>query len=218
VTALPAEARRSARWLAWIAATSVGYALGLTANTLVAASLRPLAPILAGLLVVMVYGSVTGAVLGGVQFLVLGRGLVRLSSWMLATIAGAAVGFVIASVVGEAVGNWFGAENAVLSQGITTMLGGALIGLGVGLGQWFVLRRAVSAGPWLLATAIGGAAGGLVAAAVVGLFEVPVIASVPSASVGALLGLVIGLGQGNVLGTLRGTDDDDGVSSSIGIR
>jgi hypothetical protein len=185
--------------LAWIGATIVGYALGMTLSTLlVGATARPLSPVLGGIVVVLAYGAIIGIVSGAAQFLALPRGVASWGAWIVATLLGAAVGFALAAVVGEALGNVIDpALNVVIGEGIIEMTSGAIVGLAIGSAQWLVLRALLPRRRlWLVTSAVGGALGYGIAAATLELFDVPALKANLVPSFGAILGLFVGLAQG----------------------
>jgi hypothetical protein len=117
---------------------------------------------------VVVAGLLVGAVFGTMQWLVLRRGIGGLRWWLPATIAGFTFAFVIVWSIGGAGGSAEYAHHAlphVLDPAGT--LGGAVMGLLLGLTQWFVLRREQSAAVWwVLASLVGFVLGWLAAVAV----------------------------------------------------
>ena len=107
-----------------------------------------------------------GAVIGLAQWLVLRQAIDdRFGWWILASAGGWIVG-------------WGLIVSGILispESGITSIVTGSVIGLAVGLAQWFVLRRVVSrAGWWVLASTaawilgLAGLLGGTLVGAVVG--------------------------------------------------
>jgi hypothetical protein len=183
--------------IGWIGATTVGYAIGMTLSTLlVGATARPLSPVFGGIVVVLAYGAIIGIVIGGAQFFALPRA--RSRGWIVATALGAAVGFALAAVVGEALGNLIDpALNVVFGEGIIEMTSGAIVGLAIGVAQWLALGRLLpERRGWLVTSAVGGALGYGIAAAVLELFDVPVLKANLVPSFGAILGLFVGVAQG----------------------
>lgn len=78
----------------------------------------------------------------------------------------------------------------------SALLGGGITGLGIGLGQWLLLRREFNVGPaWIPATGVGLAIGLTAGAAAVG-YETSAGAL---ATMGAISGAAVGLAQGAVL-------------------
>ena len=193
-------------WIKWIGATTTGYAVGMTLSTYwVSSAMRPLGPILAGIFNVLIYGAVIGISLGLFQFVVTPRGLLPFRSWILATLAGAAIGFAAASVVCEALGNSMDlTKNNVLGQGAVTATAGVIIGLAIGLGQWLELRRRLPRiKGWIMASSLGTMLGTVMAAVLLGLLELPLLKDMPSLSVGAIMGIFAGIFQGLVFWVYR---------------
>jgi hypothetical protein len=193
-------------WIQWIAATAAGYALGMMLSSyLVGSTLRPLGPILWGILNVLIYGAVIGISLGIIQSVVMPRELLPIRAWILATLAGSATGFAVAAVVCEALGNSMDpTKNNVLGQGAVSATAGILIGLANGLGQWYVLRqRLPRARGWIMVSVIGATLGTVMSAVLLGLFELPLLRAAPNLSVGAILGLFTGILQGLFLWSHR---------------
>ncbi len=114
--------------------------------------------------------------------------------WVLASAGGAAVCAVVlrqvANAVGGAVqGTMGGVAGRALTESATGAVGLGGIMLAMGLAQWLVLRRQVSwASLWLLATAVGGAAGG---AAMLGLYGA--LAALGHDGLGVAAGVIVGL-------------------------
>ena len=89
----------------WAVAAALGLAAGATVSSVVVAAVgRPLSPIVGGLLYVALYGAIIGGVSSVVQLAILPRGAVRWDVWTIANIAGFALGYVLASLVGESLG------------------------------------------------------------------------------------------------------------------
>ena len=192
--------------IVWIAATTVGCALGLTLSSVLAgATARPLSPVLGGIGVVLLYGAVVGAVIGIMQLLVIPRDLIPWHLWVPVTLIGGAVGFALAAVVGEVLGNVIDPMlSVVIGEGTIETSSGAILGLAIGAGQWRVLRRRASVGRgWLVMCAIGGGLGYGAATAVLELFDVPILKTNLLPSFGAILGICIGTAQAPVLWSRR---------------
>lgn len=186
--------------LAWIGATTVGYALGVTfGGALAGGAARPLGSVLWGLLNVLLNGAVIGMSLGVAQFAVMPQPRVPLQAWVPATVTGAAIGFAVASVVAEALANRIDPyTNLVLAGTIIEQAAGAVIGLGLGLAQWWVLRRRLErGGVWIAASIVGIMLGTGIAALLI--FELPALEDLASPVVGASLGLMTGIFQALVL-------------------
>jgi hypothetical protein len=186
----------------WIGVTTIGYALGMTMSTLVVEALgRPISPVLGGIAFVLMYGAVIGMVLGVAQFMALPRGDVSWERWIVATTVGAAVGFALAALVGEALANVIDPKvNLVIGEGTIEDLSGAMVGLAIGTAQWPALRRVVP-GPrwWIIASVVGVALGYGTAEAVLELFELTVLKSALVPSFGVIVGVFVGVAQALVL-------------------
>ena len=124
-------------WIGWTGATTVGFSLGTTLSTfLVGAAARPLSPLLGGIIFVLSYGVLIGIVIGLAQCLAIPRGTARWRVWILATPLGAGAGYVLASVVGEILGNTIDPSlNVVIGEGAIETASGAVVGLGIGFAQ-----------------------------------------------------------------------------------
>lgn len=192
-------------WIGWIGAMIVGYAVGFPLSTLcMGAIARPLSILFGGILYVMLFGAVIGIALGAILFIAIPRGIVRLLPWLVATVFGAAIGFAVAALVGEVMGNMISpAANTVVGEAIIEGASGAGIGLAIGSLQWLVLRRLVpNKGMWIVASLIGGALGYASALGILEVLEVPILRANLIPSYGAILGLFIGVAQGLVLRSL----------------
>ncbi len=184
--------------ITWAVAAVVGLAVGATLSTLVVRAVgRPLSPQVGGLIYVGLYGAVIGCVTGIVQLAVIPRGVARWYAWPLASIVGFGVGYVLASLVGEALGNALDPGlNVILGEGTIEVTAGAVLGVAIGFAQWRVLRHVLpSLKWWLLATALGVGLGYGSAAAVLELFEVAVLKANLVPSYGAIVGLFVGVAQ-----------------------
>lgn len=198
----PREDTKYPSWIQWVGATIAGYGLGMTLSSyLLSNTLRPLGPVLWGVLSVLIYGAVIGTVLGIFQFMVLRRGSVPFHRLVLATLAGAAIGFALASVVCEMLANSMDpTENVVLGRGIISAAAGLIIGWATGFGQWLVVQGHLPRmREWIGTTILGTILGIVIAAALLGLLELPLLSDFPGAAVGAIMGLMVGISQGLVL-------------------
>jgi hypothetical protein len=185
--------------VAWVAATVVGYALGMGASVaLVGAIGRPLSPVLGGMLLVAFFGAIVGVGIGLAQFFALPRGAVTVVGWTLTTLVGAAAGFALASLVGEILGNVVPYTAGLIVGGGTIQgVSGAMVGLGVGSAQRLVIP---TLGPrWLLATVVGVALGYAAAAGALEFLETPILKANLPASFGAIVGIVTGVAQAVVM-------------------
>jgi len=184
--------------IAWALATAVGVAAGGTVSSFVVTVVgRPLSPLLGGLVNVLLYGALVGSVTGVVQLAVLPRGASRWYAWLLASVIGFGAGYLVASLVGEALGNAIDPKlNLVVGEGTIEDTAGAVLGLAVGLMQWRVLRRVVPRLRWwLLASAVGVGLGYGSAAAVLELFEVAVLKTNLIPAYGGIVGVFLGVAQ-----------------------
>lgn len=196
-------------WIQWTAATAAGYALGMMLSSyLVGNALRPLGPILWGMLNVLIYGAVIGTSLGISQFVVMPREWFPFRGWILATLAGSAIGFAVAAIVCEALGNAMDSTKInVLGEGVVSATAGVIIGLANGLGQWYVLRqRLPRIHGWIMVSILGTTLGTVMSAVFLGLFELPLLRDSPNLSVGAILGIFTGIFQGLFLKSHRRQD------------
>jgi hypothetical protein len=165
---------------------------------LVGAIARPLSPVLGGILYVALFGAIIGLGVGLAQLFALPRGAVTPVAWIAATVVGAAAGFVLASLVGEILGNVIPyTAGLIIGGGTIQGITGAMVGLGIGSAQ----RRVVPAlGPrWLLATVIGVALGYAAAAGALEFLEVPILKLNLPASFGAFVGIFAGIAQSIVM-------------------
>jgi hypothetical protein len=145
-------------WLSWTVVTVVGYVVGILALLPIATSLAYAAqsPLLIGLL----SGAALGATIGIAQWLLLRRRTPVNLAWVGATILGGMIGMALGmglepttSMAGEVRDSTREAAALVIPWRVAwqTGLAGAFFGLGIGLAQWYVLRRyARSAGWWIL--------------------------------------------------------------------
>jgi hypothetical protein len=181
-------------WLGWTAANAVGWAVGLTAMTVVQLALETAS---GGVLVEAEGGAVLesvgnllfGLAVGAMQWSALRWRLVGARWWIPAT----AAGFFLAGLVGGAL-----EDSGSAAGGFVVSFG---LGATAGTLQWLILRRQVRrAGWWVLASTIlvfaGLIAGLLVAMALTG--EGPGV-SVSGAAFAAVAGAVFGMTSGVVL-------------------
>ena len=195
---------RPGRSILWIAATTTGYAVGITLGVnLVGATARPLGPALGGLAFIALFGAVIGLGVGVAQFPALPRGAVRLDRWLAGTLVGSAFGFTIAAIVGEYLGDVISPTgNIVIGGGTIEITSGAMVGLGIGVAQSRVLRRPLGLErAWIVASVIGTGLGWGAAAAVLELLEVPILKVNLIPAFGAIVGILTGLAQGVALGS-----------------
>lgn len=140
-------------WLRWLIACTVSLAIGLAvffALVLGIGSDQELSILLA---LAIVGGAVLGAVVGAGQWFVLRRRFEGSGQWIWVSALGGAVGGGTAVAVADRVGDMWGFE-------VGFLLGCAVLGAGLGLAQWFLLRsRLPHAGWWVLASSVGFALG-----------------------------------------------------------
>ena len=144
---------------------------------------------------VILGGLLCGALLGGVQRLLLRRHLPHLEGWTLASTAGFTLGYtVVWALSGAGYGEAYGHHALPHAVDAAGLPGGALLGAAFGAAQWLVLRRRVArAGWWVPANILGFAAGWALAAGLP-------VDDVPAHFVGgAVLGAVLGALTGGVL-------------------
>jgi formylglycine-generating enzyme required for sulfatase activity len=116
-------------WLQWVLASTVGGIMGNFIATSVATSWA-------------MAGAFFGAGMGIVQWVILRQRISQAGWWVLAAIAGAAVGF--------------SANMTLLESGILLTRGGIWIGALTGILQWFILRKQTyQSGWWVLASTVG---------------------------------------------------------------
>jgi hypothetical protein len=186
----------------WAVASAVGLAAGATLSGLVVTAVgRSLSPLLGGLLYVGLYGTVIGCVAGTVQLAVIPRDAARWYVWPLASIAGFGAGYMLASLVGETLGNAIDPGlNVIVGEGTIEVTAGAVLGVAIGITQWRVLRQVLpSLKWWLVATAVGAGLGYGSAAAVLELFDVVFLKANLVPAFGAIVGLFVGVAQAIVL-------------------
>lgn len=190
--------------LAWVAATTVGCSVGMSiSGTLVAAVARPIAPVLGGAIFILAYGAVFGAVLAIAQLVVLPRGAASARRWIATLCAGGAIGFALVAVLGELLGNAVDPTvNVIIGEGLIEDLSGAMLGLALAGAQWRALGASLAhPGRWLAVSAVGAAIGYGLAAALLELFEVPVLRTNLVLAFGGILGLSVGIAQALAFGT-----------------
>lgn len=182
--------------IAWLVATAVGYAVGMSVASVVMGAVgRPLSPILAGLPFVLVYGALVGLVVSLVQLVVL-RGA-HAAAWIAASVAGNALGFTALAIVGEWLGNTIDPLlPLVLGEGAIEDLSGATLGVIVALAQWQVLSdRLPRRRWWVIATAVGAGLSYGTAAGLLELFEIAPLKANLVVVFATIVGLFIGIAQ-----------------------
>ena len=194
------------RRLVWAIATALALAAGATVSGLVLAAIgRPLSPLLGGFVYIALYGAVIGAVSGVVMLAVVPRGVGSWPRWIVASVVGFAVGYILVAIVGETLGNIVDPRmNLVVGEGAIEDSAGAVLGIAVASAQWRAL------GPtfarlrwWILATAVGAALGYGTAAAALELFEIGFLRANLVPAYTGIVGLVSGIGQAIALRRLQ---------------
>jgi len=178
-------------WLQWVLASIVGWwALSLPVSAI--------APVVGAMPVVS--GSIVGAGVGIMQWLVLRRRFHRAGWWVLASTMGWAVGWAVGQNLIEPVTMFLAKyEEALGGRSVVTLsVLGVMVGGVAGIMQWFVLRRWVyRAGWWILANIVGWTTGFVAGPVVVAaLWTSGVLATVMG---GVILGAVPGAITGMTL-------------------
>jgi hypothetical protein len=176
--------------LAWVGANTVGYGVALAAWERWSQPLwPPFSHLLGGSLTLALYGATLGVGAGVAQALVLGRRSPGSLRWIAATSLGMTVSFVAASWVGLIVMRAFPpGSDKYLSNSSINISFGLLVGGGVGLARWMVLRRRSAASRrWILVSAICFMVG---YGAAVGIFQLTL--AIEQTLMGALFGGCIG--------------------------
>ena len=186
------ERRVPWRWagLGWIAANIVGYAVALAAWVRWSQPIwPPLSQVLGGSLTLALYGATLGVGVSVAQALVLARRSVQPVLWIVATTLAFTVSFVVASWVGLVVMRAFPpGSDKYLSNSTINIAFGLLVGGGIGVARWFVLRgSAPAAATWILVSAVCFMVG---YGATVGIFQLT--PPIEQTALGALFGASIG--------------------------
>ncbi len=190
----------------WSGATAAGYGLGMALSSWgVSSTLRPLGPVLGGMLNLLVYGAVIGMVLGACQFGTMRHGLAPFGRWMAVSLVGTALGFAAAALITETVNNAMDpTRNIVMGYALIAIIAAAIIGLVNSYAQWLVLRSYLPRPVlWILASMFGASLGTILSAVIMGLLNLPIFVTQPSLSTGAILGFFTGVFQGLVLWSER---------------
>lgn len=176
--------------LGWIAANTVGYAVAFAVWVRWSQPIwPPLSQFLGGSLTLALYGATLGVGVSVAQAFVLKGRLVRPLVWILATTLAFTVSFMVASWVGLMVMRAFPpGSDKYLSNSTINIAFGLLVGGGIGVARWFVLRGTASAAAgWMLVSAVCFMVG---YGAAVGIFQL--IPPVEQTTLGALFGACIG--------------------------
>ena len=138
-------------WLLWVAASTVGFALSITAHGNAGKLLTDATPAVIALMVTVGLYPLIATLPGILHWLILRRWYPRAGWWVLASGAGSLLGYVVT-------GWGLGVSD---TQGETTFarfavpVSMAVAGVAVGTLQWVILRHWVShAGWWVLASSI----------------------------------------------------------------
>jgi hypothetical protein len=188
-------------WLRWVVANVVGeivgFGLAAAVGGLVVLTLRGLngaVAFAAGVVGLVLIGTIEGAAVGQAQWLALRPSLPRLAQrrWLLATIAGAIVAWGTGMGLGTAAGDSQGLAESTQATIVGAVVIGIVAGVLLSAAQWLVLRRLVAhAGWWVPAHAAAWAIGML--AAFGGMsFVQPDTPVALIAVIGAATGLVMG--------------------------
>jgi hypothetical protein len=198
-------------WSRWVLANLVGEFLGLGLAGAVGAAVMLVVGgaagaatfiLMAGALVVAAL--LEGTVVGLAQWWVLGRYLPALTRrvWVLATVLGAIVAWMIGMTLGTLGADLIGSGNSTAALLFSAVLG-PVVGALLGMTQWLALRRHVErAGWWVLANALAWTAGMAVIFAATGIIQedtpVAVVVTIWAVS-GILAGVVVAAIHGLVL-------------------
>jgi hypothetical protein len=149
-------------WRRWVVIVSAGEAIGFLAAA-VAAPLASGAPAGVGLGLMVLAGTVEGAVLGGAQAAVLRALLPRrvVRRWMPVTAAAAGAAWFVGMMPSSTYDAWHTWPVAMLVP-IGVVLG-VLVLLSLGVAQWLLLRQALPAAWRWIGWSVAGWAGGLTA-------------------------------------------------------
>jgi len=175
--------------LGWIAANIVGYAVAVAIWVRWSQPIwPPLSQFLGGSLTLALHGATLGMGVGVAQALALGRRSARPWLWIVATTLAFTVSFVVASWVGLLVMRAFPpGSDKYLSNSTINIAFGLLVGGGIGVARWFVLRDSAAAAGWIFVSAVCFMVG---YGATVGIFQLT--PPIEQTTLGALFGACIG--------------------------
>lgn len=145
-------------WLGWIVANAIGYAVGFALWQAAFPVIRPaLGALLGGTLLVAGFGATVGLCAGLAQAAILRRGLALAGAWLLASVVGAAVGFAVGAEITALMNAALEPQVGIpLTDAALVLTFGAVIGVGMGLAQWLILRaQGIPGRRWILASAVG---------------------------------------------------------------
>ncbi len=154
-----------------------------------------------------------GTGVGVAQWLVLKERVARAGWWLVASAVGGVVGGVTS--VGLILGAYMGAGQ-IMGDVVAVILGWVLVGVGIGVAQWVVLRGHVArAGWWVLASVMGWIVGRIAAWFGVGLVAVDVIVGqlMGQVAYSVVYGLITGIVLVQLLRQRKGEADDAGAAS-----
>jgi len=143
-------------WFQWVLATSIGLAIGSAVD---GAARTPAFGTGPGVVSIML---IVPAVVGISQWLVLRQQFSRASRWLIPTVLGWIVGFLVVGIVGYLAllffwGPMFWFESLSTAETALGMLGvGIVVGGLIGIGQCSVLRQRCSKANWWVLTSILG--------------------------------------------------------------
>lgn len=173
-------------WLRWVLASSLGSAVGVAIAGFVGSVIGE------GFAGMGTVGVIFGALLGGMQWLVMRKYVALTGWWALAT----AVGYFLAGIATE---QWVFRQIPYSELGVQPIVSfGAVGGIVGGTMQWLVLRKHVArAGWWVLASIVG---------LIVGMGIAVPVAIMPG-QIGAIefiivFGIVFGVGVGVIPGAV----------------
>lgn len=185
-------------WLRWSAITVVAYALGAAASVSLLGFARPVGALLGGVIFIALFGAVFGGVAALVQLIGLPRRSSAPAAWLGLTAFGFALGYVVAALVGETLGDTVSPTgNIVVGGAAIQCLSGGVLGLAIGVAQGRALRLGLA---WTVATAVGAFVGQGIAAAMLELLEIGVLKANLIPAFGGIIGLFVGVAQSVVLG------------------
>lgn len=194
--------REMALWEQWVVATMVAEVLGIGAIALAATFLPTVEASRLREALVASIGAVYGAILGVAQWLVLRRRIPHSEGWILATVGGSLVAWVVGVLVSVLLAlTYFGETDYRGSVLPAIALLGAWIGLVLGFAQWTVLRRVYQrATLWVGANVIAWAVGLPIAFIGAGLTQ-----QATSTLKSTLIGVLTGVASGTMIGVITGT-------------
>ena len=179
-------------WPLWVLLTTAGYAAGMSLDdALYRLTGNALGGAAAGMGSVAIYGIVTLGLTGILQALLLRRRLERPYLWVLASMAGGAVGFILGTLASEAASSAIGLRLDVYTTGaIIQFLFGGFSGVAIGLSQWlFTHQRRAYTGAWVTANVVGLMIGFSIPVGIMQLFDLSFLGIWYGASGGLMLGL-----------------------------